>query len=191
MPNSESLQEVIIQAQGGDLGAFRKIVDAHQQFIFRVAYRLVQNTSDAEDIVQETFIRLWKNLHRYKPEIKLTTWLYKIVTNLSLDELKARRRNDQRNISISEDMLLFEKTGADVELLEEEFKNVLVKISAELTPKQRAVYLLRDTEQLSVEEVAVILDLSADVIKSNLYYARKKVTEGLKNYYQLAKKTGL
>src|SRR5690606_19333586 len=82
---------IIRKAMSGDTQAFRAIVEDHQDFVFSVAHRFVNNARDAEDLTQETFLRLWKNLSRYKSEIKLTTWLYKIVTNVCLDYLKSKQ----------------------------------------------------------------------------------------------------
>ena len=80
---------LIEKAQGGDQYAFRKIVEAHQGFAYAVAFKFVASRVEAEDITQEAFIKLWKNIAKYRPEIKLTTWLYKIIMNLSLDLLKS------------------------------------------------------------------------------------------------------
>ena len=86
---SETEPEIIRKAASGNRTAFRQLAERHQRFVYAVAVRVLNNQQDAEDATQETFIRLWKNLKHYKAEIKLTTWLYRIVTNICLDVLKS------------------------------------------------------------------------------------------------------
>jgi RNA polymerase sigma-70 factor, ECF subfamily len=186
MPISES--ELIEKAIAGDVRAFRSVVEKHQTFVLALAYRFVRNTADAEDIAQETFIRLWKNLGKYKHEIKLTTWMYSIVTNLCLDYLKSARFRSSRNTSnIEEEVKLQTLRNADQSLMNEELRKAILTLSEELTPKQKAVFVLRDLEALEVDEVCDILKESAANVKSNLYYARQKMSELILNYYRANK----
>ena len=180
--------EIVEKALEGDTHAFRLLVERNQSFVCSLAYRFVGNTSDAEDIAQEAFIRLWKNLNRYRPGIKLTTWLYKIVTNLSLDFLRsANNRRARERVELNDHGRMVSEWTSDQSLLTDELRNALEMLSAELTPKQKAVFVLRDMEDLSTDEVGEILAMSPGNVKSNLYYARKKMGEMITMYYQMKK----
>jgi RNA polymerase sigma-70 factor, ECF subfamily len=181
-------REIVERALAGDTQAFRILVERNQPFVCSLAYRFVRDASDAEDIAQEAFIRLWKNLNRYRPEIKITTWLYKIVTNLCLDFLRsaANRRAKQR-VGLDDQRVMVSEWTSDKSLLNDELHSALEKLREELTPKQKAVFVLRDMEELSTEEVTEILGMSSGNVKSNLYYARKKMSEMLTTFYQMRK----
>jgi RNA polymerase sigma-70 factor (ECF subfamily) len=174
--------DIIKLAMRGDTSSFRKVVEGTQGFVYAVAYRLLGNVTDAEDATQEAFVKLWKNMAKYNPEIKLTTWLYRIVTNVCLDELKSsRRKHDQKTVDITTAQnIANDQTEQTLE--KTEMINQIQEAAAMLTPKQKAVFVLRDLEQLSVEEVGVILDLNAAQIKSNLYLARQSINKKLKEY---------
>lgn len=177
--------EIIENAIAGDKQAFRMLVEKHQAFAYSLSYRFLLNQSDAQDITQEAFIRLWRNISRYRPEIKLTTWLYKIITNLCLDYLKSKHGKQSRRIQgIDTHRVIVEPAMADQQMLNVEFRTIVLKMAEQLTPKQKAVFILRDMEELEVKEVCDILSMSAANVKSNLYYARVKMSELIKKCYQ-------
>lgn len=183
---------IIQKAIDGDTLAFRQIVEQLQGFAYAVSYRFTGNEEDAEDIVQEAFIRLWNNLHKYKPEVKLSTWLYKIITNLCLDFLKSRSMKERRNhVDIQSQLNLNSNHKTDDALNAQQLHLIIQEAASELTPAQKAVFILRDLEQLTVEEVSEILSMSAGNIKSNLYYARQQVGNVLKKYYQVKENVDL
>ena len=181
-------RELVEKAVAGDTQAFRALVEKHQSFVYTVAYRILASVADAEDITQETFIRLWKNLKRYRPEIKITTWLYRIVTNLCLDFLKSTHGKHSRRMDKVEHHARVASGGSsDQPVLEEELRMAVEKIANELTPKQKAVFVLRDVEDLSTQEICEVLSMSSGNVKSNLYYARKRIGELLSAFYQIKK----
>lgn len=179
--------EVIRKAMTGNTDAFREIVNHYQAFAYAVSFRFLNNAEDSEDVVQEAFIRLWKNMSKYRPEIKITTWLYRIIANLCLDFLKSVYGTQRKNqVDVEYATKLSVETDQSVHATE---LNILIQeAAAGLTPKQKAVFILRDLEGLDVEEVCNILSMSAGNMKSNLYYARKQVSERLKKYYQTTDK---
>lgn len=180
-----STYELIQNAARGDTQAFLALVENHQGFVYAVAYRFVHDVHDAEDVTQEVFVRLWKNLHRYKPEIKLTTWLYRIIANHCLDFLKSRQGRQKKNkITIEDATHVHDRTSPEKDYQQFELLLILKQLAEELTPKQRAVFVLRDLEGLSPEEVSEALSMSAGNVKSNLFHARQKVAEKLKVVYQ-------
>jgi RNA polymerase sigma-70 factor, ECF subfamily len=179
------IHELIQNAARGDTQAFRTIVEQHQTFVYAVAFRFVHDEEDAEDITQEVFIRLWKNLSQYRSEIKLTTWLYRIIANYCLDFLKSQHGRQRKNkVDVDSHHQLPNPLTPEKEFQQQEFMNILKQVAEELTPKQRAVFVLRDLEGLSPEEVSAALSMSAGNVKSNLFHARQKAAEKLKTIYQ-------
>jgi RNA polymerase sigma-70 factor (ECF subfamily) len=180
-------QEIIRKAMAGHTDAFREIVNHYQTFAYAVSFRFLSNAEDSEDVVQEAFIRLWKNMPKYRPEIKITTWLYRIIANLCLDFLKSTYGKQRKN-QVDMEYALKYSSDADELVHTNELSELIQRIANELTPKQKAVFILRDLEDLDVEEVCSILSMSAANVKSNLYYARQQVSEKLKRHYQTTDK---
>jgi RNA polymerase sigma-70 factor, ECF subfamily len=177
--------DLIERAKQGDQQAFRKLVELHQRFAYSVAYRIVGNSSDAEDVVPEVFIKLWRNIAKYRFEIKLTTWLYKIITNQCLDHLKsASSKQKSMNQELKFNLQVSDGIDPEKQFSDQELVEVITTLARRLTPKQQAVFVLRDLEGLSVEEVCEILDMPSGKLKSNLYYARMKIREDLTLYYK-------
>jgi RNA polymerase sigma-70 factor, ECF subfamily len=166
------------RSMAGDSDAFRRIVENHQSYAFAIAFRFTGNEADAEDIVQESFINVWKHLADYNPRKKFTTWLYRIVANRCLDCIKSRNRRresgplDPEGADSGQSLEDPEKTGDDRERLK--LVNALVR---ELPEKQRMVFILRDLQDLNMDETSEILKMSKASVKSNLFHARKFLRE--------------
>jgi RNA polymerase sigma-70 factor (ECF subfamily) len=176
---------MIALAVAGDQQAFRALVESHQGLVYSIAYRFVRNEPEAEDLTQEAFIRLWKNLARYNSEFKLKTWIGKIVTNLALDHLKSSQKKSEKNrLALNDDLNAISHQSPEQELNASELHQLILKLSEQLTPKQQAVFVLRDLEQLEGTEVCEILEMSAGNMKSNLYYARLHIKERLEKFYR-------
>lgn len=183
---STSERELIDQAAAGDYRAFRTLVETFQRFVYSIAFRFTRDEAEAEDLTQETFIRLWKNLDRYKSEFKLKTWLGKIVTNLALDHLKSGRiKNEKMRVAMDDELNAQSYEQPETIWNAAELQQLVLKLSALLTPKQRAVFVLRDLEQLDAEEVCEILGMSAGNMKSNLYYARLSMKTEIEKHYKI------
>lgn len=171
-----NITELIILSSGKDAEAFRKLVEAHQAMVYSLAFRLLCDDEEAKDIVQETFIKVWNHLHRYNTEMKFTTWLYSITTNLCYDRLKAKKR--KTTFSLSDQNILNElisNENIEKTLINAELSTIIQLLTDELTPKQKLVFTLRDLEGLEIEEIVKITGLSAEKIKSNLYLARQYI----------------
>ena len=181
---------IVEKVLAGDSHAFRHLVERHQGFVYRLAYRFTGTVDDAEDITQEAFIRLWKNLSRYRAEVKLTTWLYKIVTNLCLDFLKSRhKRATKHMVDVNDQWQIASTFTTDQSMINQELRVAVEKLTADLSPKQKAVFILRDMEEVEMSEIALILSMDPGQVKSNLYYARKKVSEMITDYYRIKKES--
>jgi RNA polymerase sigma-70 factor (ECF subfamily) len=181
--HSPTTPDIINEAKAGSTRAFEIIVDDHQAFAFRVAFRFVGRIIEAEDIVQDSFISLWKNFDRYRVEVKLTTWLYRIIVNKCLDYLKSASVKQNKNrVDIELAHTKTDYTTPEIELQNKELMKAVHEATELLTPKQRAVFVLRDLEGLDVSEVCSILSISPENLKSNLYYARLAMSVKLKAF---------
>ncbi len=173
--------ELIRRSQEGDQQAFKKLVEMHQALAYAVAFRFTGIRSEAEDITQEAFVRVWKSLGKYREGIKLSTWLYKIIMNLCLDFQKSsRHKRDRMTVEVgSADRTEDEGKRQD----DAEMVSVIIKLAKTLPEKQQMVFVLRDLEMLPVDEVCEVTGMNAGKVKSNLYYARMTIREGLTKYF--------
>jgi len=180
--NQTTVTELIERSRHNDLEAFRTLVDSHQSFVFSVAFRLLCDEDNAKDVAQETFIRVWKHINRFNTEMRFSTWLYKITTNLCYDRIKSeKRRNNHEMSNIEKSVLINVASGENIEtsLINSELAITIRVLTNQLTPKQKLVFTLRELEGLEVEEIIEITGLSSEKIKSNLYCARQTIREKL------------
>lgn len=180
--HQSTLNELVVLSRQNDSQAFRKLVEGHQAMIYSLAFRLLCNEEDAKDIVQETFIRVWKNLHRYNTTMKFTTWLYSVAANLCYDKLRIAKRYP--TIKLADPNLLHElvsNENIEKTLINNELAGIIALLTDEMTPKQKLVFTLRDLEGLDMEDVVSITGLSAEKIKSNLYLARQFVRKKIEH----------
>lgn len=178
------LNKFIAQSKQGDSMAFRKVVEEFQSRVFSLSFRLLCNEADASDAVQETFIRVWMHLKSFNSEMRFSTWLYKIATNICYDRIKTlKRRNNLISFNIEDAQLLNQPLLENLEsaIINEELGKMIHFFTNELTPKQKLVFTLRDLEGMEVEEIVTITGLSPAKIKSNLYCARQFIREKLEN----------
>lgn len=177
-----AINEWILQSRQGNTQAFRRLVETHQTMVYTLAFRILCNEGDAEDVVQETFIRVWKNLETFKTEMKFTTWLFTIATHLCYDRLKALKRKTGSFPIDGEKfqhMQIESAENIETSAINSELAEIILRLTDELTPKQKLVFTLRDLEGLETEEMMTITGLSAEKIKSNLYLARQYIRKKL------------
>jgi RNA polymerase sigma-70 factor (ECF subfamily) len=174
-------------AAAGDMAAFEQLVERHQRLVIGTVGRMLGTQSDAEDIAQQVFVRVWKNLKRYEPRAKFTTWLLKITRNLVFNELRRRSRHpavplqsetDEAERPLKDDHAV----APDATLLEHELQEAVDAAIARLPETQRMAVILRRYEELSYEEIAEALDQSVSAVKSLLFRARTELRESLKHY---------
>src|SRR5690606_24030401 len=168
-------------ARNGDRFAFRELVDLYQNKIYHLAYRMLGNVHEAEDIVQETFLRVYMNLTRYDTAQKFSTWIYRIGTNLCIDTLRKRKRKS--NLSL--DANIFDSDSSDgYDILptgvEELPENQLVlsetkqqfRESIDLLPEQyKSIAILRYLHDLPLHHISEVLDMSVTTLKTRLFRA--------------------
>jgi RNA polymerase sigma-70 factor (ECF subfamily) len=174
-------------ASEGDMAAFEELVERHQRLVVGTVGRMLGTNSDAEDIAQQVFVRVWKNVKRYEPRAKFTTWLLKITRNLVFNELRRRSRHPavplQSETDEEERPLKDERAVApDASLLDHELQGAIDAAIARLPESQRMAVILRRYEELSYEEIAEALGQSVSAVKSLLFRARTELRESLKRY---------
>lgn len=178
---------LMMQAKDGNINAFEQLVIRHQQPVIGTIAKMLNNHSEAEDIAQQVFIRLWKSAANYTPKAKFTTFLYTITRNLVFNE--SRRLSKKKNISIEEksqeshfDISDSSDYQPDKTTLQNELQNAVDKAISELPEMQRLAIILRKYEQLNYEEIAEILEISVSAVKSQLFRARTALKLSLANY---------
>jgi RNA polymerase sigma-70 factor, ECF subfamily len=183
---------LMTQAREGDTTAFGELVRRYEGKIFRLAQHITQNREDAEDVLQETFMKAYEHLDQFKGDSKFYTWIVRIAVNQAL--MKLRRRKTDKSVSLDEtidtgeDMVVREIAawGEDPEqqLSREELGGILDSAIQGLEPLYRSVFVLRDIEELSTEETAEALGLSVPAVKSRLLRARLQLREKLTRFFK-------
>lgn len=171
----------------GEEVAFEQLVERHQRLVIGTVGRMLGSGSDAEDIAQQVFVRVWKNAKRYEPRAKFTTWLLKITRNLVFNELRRRSRHPEvplQSESDEEERPLKDEQAVapDASLLEHELQQAVDAAIANLPETQRMAVVLRRYEELSYEEIAAAMDQSVSAVKSLLFRARTELRENLRRY---------
>ena len=171
-------RELVHRAQEGDRGAFAELVEAHMDFAYNVALRALNNTQDAEDVVQEAFIKAWKALGGFRVEASFRTWLYRIVINLCYTQLPKLRREFG---SLEEDngRLKPADQNADIDpvffLEGKEIIAGIQRLIAALPEKYQILLLLRYQQECSYAEIAEIMDLPLGTVKTGLFRAKERL----------------
>lgn len=163
---------ILLQAaQDGDLDAFEALVRRHQAAVYRVAFRMLRSEVDAQDATQDTFVRAWRGLARFRRESAVSTWLYRIVTRRCLDVIAARRPTEDLQIELDAGV-----DPADTAEQRERLRAVTRAIAG-LPGEQRAALVLREFEGLSYDQVADVLNTSVPAVKGRIHRARLAVLE--------------
>jgi RNA polymerase sigma-70 factor (ECF subfamily) len=193
----DGITELVKRAQDGDLVAYRSIIDSYHKRIFSIAYGILGNREDAEDVQQETCIKLYRNINSFRGQSSFYTWLYRIVVNLCLDlGRKKKRRKDLNSESISsnnretkfsEESFSDSLTSGSVTGPEEAFERHEIQRDVdaalnELSEQHRAVIMLREVDGLSYEEISSVVGCTKGTVMSRLHHARKKLQQCLSSY---------
>ena len=166
----------------GDADAFEPLVRAHEKAVYNLALRFLEKPEDAEDAAQEAFVKAYRSLESFQRESRFSTWLYRIVTNVCLDMLRARRRRQERPLEVEND----EEERETLEIPDERFSPERLldrKLTREavqrglnaLSEEGRSVLLLREIRGMSYEEIGETLGLEPGTVRSRIFRARKKL----------------
>lgn len=178
----------VAKAVGGDRDAFRVLVERHSRSIFRLAYRMTSNEYDAEEVVQETFLRAYKRLSSFESRANFGTWLYRIGMNCSLDFVRSRQRHtdkreqpliDDSGISDPLDGVMSESPAPDRLAISQQMQQRIASELAKLSPTERAAFTMRHFEGQSIEEIGKVLGLRTSATKNSIFRAVQKLRRGL------------
>src|SRR5947199_2451605 len=170
---------VLARARQGDSEAFRALVERHSRSVFRLAYRMTGNEQDAEDVVQESFLRAYRQLGRFESRANFGTWLYRIVANCSVDLMRSKQsRHDQsRAESLDAIVSTSASDGCGPDRLAEsaEIGQRVAEAMRELSPLERAAFILRHHEGRSIQEISKMLGLGTSAAKHSVFRAVRKL----------------
>jgi RNA polymerase sigma-70 factor (ECF subfamily) len=175
-------RDLVRKAQEGDSGAFSELVRSHQQFAYNVALRAVNNNQDAEDIVQEAFVRAWKSISKFRSDARFRTWLYRIVMNLSYNLLPRLKKAPEMLDEEQEGQWIKDTghAGDPAGSLEQKEVMELVQRQIQTLPGQyQIMLLLRFQENCSYAEISEIMDLPLGTVKTGIFRARKRLKEAV------------
>jgi RNA polymerase sigma-70 factor, ECF subfamily len=182
--------EVVALAQQGKEAAYRELLARYERPVFSLIFRMVRDRETAEDLSQETFIKVLNNIDRYSPDFKFSSWLFKIANNLTIDHLR-RRRLDTISIEGAPDAVTAESARATsiaivsgnesplAELESRELGASIERAIAQLRPEYRACIMLRHVEDRSYEEIAEIVKLPLGTVKTYIHRARHELRAAL------------
>lgn len=182
---NEETRQLIVSAQEGDSESFHKIVAMYDERIMILALQLTQNEQDAEDVYQETFIKAYKNIKKFRFESEIFTWMYRIAINTAynfkrkqsrMQILEPRKDDDRDHI----EWLTTENPDDD---RSREFNHAVRKSLQILPQQQRAVFILKHLQNLKIRDIANILDISEGTVKKYLFRAIEKLRLALKEYH--------
>jgi len=173
---------LVVAAQGGDEAAFGEIVRRYQRAVYRVAYSLTRSPSDADDLAQETFVRAWQALGRFRVGEPLHPWLNRICVNLAYSLFRHRKRRPETSIEplVEAGQQWAASDDPEAEAAERENTSQLQEALEELSPEHQAVLVLRAVQDLSYEEIAQTLSVPIGTVMSRLSRARAELKARLK-----------
>ena len=185
LPRSEDAL-VVAQVLAGDRDAYRLLVERHSRNIFRVAYRVLNNEQDADEVVQETFLRAFRALGKFEQRSVFSTWIYRIAMNCALDmKKKAKRRVGELTIAeepepeSGEVQVESKSVPQDRVVFSDRVRREVEQAMQQLTGVERAAFTLRHLEGHSIEEIAEILEIEQNAAKNRIFRAVKKMREAL------------
>ena len=193
MTTSNPDADLVARIQRGEFDAFEELVRTHSDRVYRLTWGFVKNDAEAEDVVQETFLNAYRAIDRFEGNAKLGSWIYRIAVNTALMRLRRKRRRPEVSFEAMQpegevrghhhdSPLLVSDETAEHLAGRSELSATIQQAVEQLDEKYRVVFLLRDVEELSIQETAQVLDLSVAAVKSRLHRARLQLREALLDY---------
>lgn len=175
---------LIARASNGDHRAFSELFYAYKDMVHRVVYRLLGNSDEINDAVQQTFIELYKSLPGYAGKSKFTTWLYRIAVNVSIQYFRKRKINE-RNLELDPEIMIGDEGEIELPGERKELRKQLEEAIASLHIRKRTVVVLHDIENRTMEEISEITGVPVGTIKSRLFYGRNELKKKLEKVIKL------
>jgi RNA polymerase sigma-70 factor (ECF subfamily) len=184
---------VVLRVRAGDSDGFRLLVERHSRSVFRLAYRMTGNQQDAEDIVQETFLRAYRQLHRYESRAGFGTWLYRIAANYALDLIRSRKRHagaqpvavesgaDPRDPLLS---VPSPEPGPERLTFNGQVQQHVTQALDALTAQERTAFVLRHIEGQSIDEISFALGIGGNAAKHSIFRAVRKMRLALEPFVE-------
>jgi RNA polymerase sigma-70 factor (ECF subfamily) len=186
-------QELLKRAKAGDVAAFEELVEGYQKKLFSLAYRIVGNPEDAADMVQEALIRIFRSIAKFKEQSSFSTWIYRITTNVCLDEL--RKRKNKKEFSLDQEIhgedgdmkrqIRSDEMLPDDLAEQEELRDIVNNAINSLPEDQRIVISLRDIQGLTYSEISQVLNCPEGTVKSRINRARNALKNVLSDKREL------
>jgi RNA polymerase sigma-70 factor, ECF subfamily len=177
-------EAAIAEVQAGNSDAFRTLVERHSRAVFRLAFRMTGNEQDAEDVVQEAFLRAYKQIHRYESRASFATWVYRIAANYSLDLIRARKPVDSDELLLGG--LREEGAGPDRLFASAKMQESMDRALEELSQQERTAFMLRHFEGQSIDEISEALGIGNNAAKHSIFRAVQKLRKALTPWTSVA-----
>lgn len=176
----------VARARAGDQGAFRALVERHSRAVFRLAFRMTGNEQDAEDVVQESFLKAYRRLDQFESRANFGSWIYRIAANCAYDLLRARARRDEQPLAEDDpdrpdpaSSLPADDPSPERLVFGSEVRSRMTAAFARLSARERSAFVLRHYEGLTIEEIGAALDLDTNATKHSVFRAVRKLREAL------------
>jgi RNA polymerase sigma-70 factor, ECF subfamily len=181
------IKKRIKQVIKGDQDAFAEIVEIYSNSIYQLGYRMLGNRHEAEDIAQEAFIRAYVNIKSFNQDLKFSTWLFRIATNLCIDRIRKKKPDYYLDAEVSgtDGLTMYSQLASDSPLPEKELESLELQESVQkeilkLPEKYRSVIVLKYIEELSLNEISEILDLPLGTVKTRIHRGREALRQQLR-----------
>ena len=169
--------ELVNEFREGHVDGFNELVRRYQEKVYWIARRVMRSHDDADDVVQDVFVRVYEALKDFRADAGFYTWLYRITVNVSLNSLRKKRIKDFLRYDEMESELESEDEGSDSQVLRKEYQSILERAIERLPPKQKIVFMMRYYDEMPYEEMARVLKKSVGGLKANYFHALKKIQE--------------
>jgi RNA polymerase sigma-70 factor, ECF subfamily len=182
------IKERINQVLKGDHNAFGEIVELYKDKVFQICFRMLGNRQEAEDLAQEAFVRAFVNIRSFNIQMKFSTWLYRIATNLCIDRLRKKKPDYYLDAEVSgtEGLNMYSQIASDMAKPEDEVESLELQETIQveimkLPEKYRSVIVLKYIEELSLKEISEILDLPVGTVKTRIHRGREALRKQLRH----------
>jgi len=184
----ESDDSLVTRAKAGDMDAFRVLVERHTRSVFRLAFRLTSSEQDADEVVQDSFVKAYRQLHRFESRSSFSTWLYRITANCAVDLIRARPRGHESLDAVGPDDQPSTPTvaagtpSAERLVLSGQIQAHMREALSRLSDRERTAFLLRHAQGLSIEEISQQLHLKTNATKHSIFRAVRKMRVALEPF---------